>query len=57
MVTTMTEITSVEVLRNGQHPLTRRLQRFITDRPTFGISLRPPATELRQKLNGKEASP
>lgn len=52
----MTEITPVEVLRNGQHPLTRRLQQFITENPTFGISLRPPAPELRQELNGKEAS-
>ena len=52
----MTQITPVEVLRNGQHHLTKRLQQFITVNPTCGISLRPLTTDLQTELIGKEAS-
>ncbi len=52
----MTGITPVEVLRNGQHPLTKQLHEFITVNPTFGISLHPLTADLHTELIGKEAS-
>ena len=55
-MTSMTQITPGEVLRNEQHPLTRRLRKFITVNPTFGISLRPLTADLQTELIGKEAS-
>jgi hypothetical protein len=57
VVKSMSTITSGEALRNEQHVLTDHVDSFINDRPPYGISLRPLATERHKEHIGKEASP